>query len=276
MLLWLAMAVFAAALAYLVSGAILHLRQERIIFHPSKEMLCDPAVAGLPFERCLFESSDGVKLEGWLIPAGDKPLCTVLFCIGNAGNIANYLETACVFHSLGCELFLFNYRGYGGSAGGFPSEEGVYLDAEAAWDFLVKARGVPEGRIAIVGRSLGGAVACELAMRRDVRALVMESAFKSIPAIASELYPLYPASLLAKFKFDNLSKAARLKCPCLVVHSFEDELVPYRHGKALFKACSGMPKAFVALTGSHNACYFVSQASYTAALKGFLKANFQG
>ena len=275
-MLWtIAAALLTIALAYLGFGIFLHLRQERILFHPSKEMLCDPSVAGLPFERCLFKASDGAELEGWLIPTDGKPLRTVLFCIGNAGNISYYLETASVFHSLGCELLLFNYRSYGGSKGPFPSEEGVCLDAEAAWDFLVKERGVPESQIALVGRSLGGGVACELAMRRNVRALVLESTFKSIPSMAAELYPIYPASLLARIKFDNISKVAKLKCPCLIVHSFEDEIVPHRHGKDLFKACSGEPKAFISLSGPHNDCYFVSQASYGEALKSFLASNLK-
>lgn len=274
---WLATSVIAIATAYVVFGLFLYIRQERILFHPSKETLCDPSTAGLPFEACRFKASDGVELEGWLIPAEskDKPLCTVLFCIGNAGNISYFLETASAFHSLGCETLLFNYRGYGESGGGFPTEEGVYLDAVAAWDFLVKERGVPESRIAVVGRSLGGGVAMELAMRRNVKALVLESTFKSVPAMAAELYPIYPASMLARIKFDNLSKIGRLKAPCLVIHSFEDEIIPYRHGKELFAACSGAPKSFLLLTGSHNDCYFVAQGSYLDALKVFLESSFK-
>lgn len=275
-MLWLTAAVLTLALAYLGFGAFLYFRQERILFHPSREMLCDPSSAGLPFERCSFNAADGAKLEAWLIPAEGKALCTVLFCIGNAGNISYYLETASCFHSLGCELLLFNYRSYGGSSGPFPSEKGVCLDAEAAWDFLVEERGVPESRIALIGRSLGGGVACELAMRRNVQALVLESTFKSIPAMAAELYPVYPSALLARIKFDNLAKVEKLKCPCLIVHSFEDEIVPCRHGKKLFKASSSPSKSFISLTGPHNGCYFVAKSSYVKALKGFLEAHCAG
>ena len=259
-------------LAYLSFGLLIYSRQERILFHPSKDMLCDPASAGLPFEKCSIKSAGGPQLEAWFIPAKEKPRRTILFCIGNAGNISHYLETASVFHKLDCELLLFNYRDYGNSEGPFPSEEGICLDAVAAWDYLAKERGIPEERIVPVGRSLGGGVACELASRRKARALILESTFKSVPAMAAELYPLYPANLLAKIKFDNLSKVASLDCPTLIIHSIEDEIIPYRHGKTLFKASAGKPKSFMSLSGPHNDCYFVTQSSYEEALKGFLNS----
>ncbi len=258
---------------YVIFGLLIFLGQGRMVFRPSSESLCDPSDAGLAFESCRFKAADGVELQGWLIPA-ENPVCTVLFCAGNAGNISYYLETALAFRSIGCSLLLFNYRGYGPGGGPFPTEEGVCLDAEAAWDFLVKGKGVPPEGIAVVGRSLGGGVACELALRRKPRALVLESAFKSVPAMAAELYPLYPSRLLARIRFDNISKVPRIGCPTLVVHSPFDELIPYRHGKELFKASGGEPKSFLTLTGSHNDCYFCSEEAYTAKLKEFLASSF--
>ena len=268
---------FALLALYVGAGLWIYLRQERVLFHPSKEMLCDPSSAGLAFEQCSFRSADGMELEAWFIPA-DRPRCCVLFCLGNAGNISYYLETASEFHSLGCDLLLFNYRGYGNSGSGhdaFPSEAGVYLDAEAAWDYLVNARGIPAERILLAGRSLGGGTACELALRRPVKALLLESTFKSIPSMAQELYPLYPSALLARIKLDNLAKIPRIGIPTLIAHSFEDELVPHRHGKELFKLSGGSPKGFITLSGSHNDCYFASSASYHAALERFIQNTFE-
>jgi len=272
MLLWLTILASVPAL-YLGFGALIYLFQGRIVFRPSSESLCDPGDAGLAFEDCRFKAKDGVELRGWFI-AAEKPLCCVILCGGNAGNMSYYLETALDFNEIGCSLLLFNYRGYGPGGGPFPSEEGVCLDAEAAWDYLVKERGTPPESIAVVGRSLGGGVACELAMRRELKALVLESTFKSIPAMAAELYPFYPSKLLAKINFDNISKAPRVKCPTLVVHSPFDELIPYRHGKALFKALGCQPKRFLTLSGPHNECYFCAEGVYKAGLKSFLESCF--
>jgi len=272
MLLWLTILASVPAL-YLGFGALIFLFQGRIVFRPSSESLCDPGDAGLAFEDCRFKTKDGVELRGWFIPA-EKPLCNVLLCAGNAGNMSYYLETALDFHETGCSLLLFNYRGYGPGGGPFPTEEGVCLDAEAAWDYLVKERGAAPESIAVVGRSLGGGVACELALRRNPKALVLESTFKSIPAMAAELYPLYPSKLLARVKFDNISKVPRVKCPTLVIHSPFDELIPYRHGKALFKASGGEPKSFLTLSGPHNECYFCAEGVYKAGLRSFLASCF--
>lgn len=275
-MIWLAATAIAAILAYLGLGTVLYLRQEKTLFHPSKEELCDPASVGIPFEKASFASADGARLSGWLMnpPAGGDGRF-VLFCLGNGGNISFYLETALFLRSLGCGALFFNYRSYGSSGGPFPTEKGVCEDAEAAWDFLAKERGVPASRIVLIGRSLGGGVACELALRREVQALVLESTFLSIPAMAAKLYPVYPSSLLARIKFDNAAKAAKIECPCLVVHSFEDELIPHWHGKALFNALGSERKSFLSLTGSHNGCYFESRESYAKALASFLERSRQ-
>jgi fermentation-respiration switch protein FrsA (DUF1100 family) len=170
-----------------------------------------------------------VALKGWFIPAPDSAAPssrTILFCCGNAGNVSYFLETAGLFRSLGCSTLLFNYRGYGTSQEVPPSEPGLYLDAEAAWDYLVETRKIPAGRVVPVGRSLGGGVACELALRKRPSALVLESTFASIPAMASALYPVFPGKLLSRIAFDNLAKAPSLDCPVLLFHSFEDESCP--------------------------------------------------
>lgn len=265
---------FISAIAlYMAFGLLICLMQAKLVFMPGRGCPCDPSHIGLAFEDCIFKSADGTELRGWFVPA-QNPVCTILFCHGNAGCISNYLDTVEAFNSIGCDLFIFNYRGYGTSQYTAPTEEGVCMDAEAAWNYLTEGRGIPEGNILLVGRSLGAAVATELAVRRRPRAIVLESPFLSIPHMAAKLYPIYPSRFLARIKFDNLSKIPSVDCPTLIVHSPEDEIVPFSHGQALFRASGSSSKSFLTLAGPHNDCYFVSGDSYTDGLRTFVNSAF--
>jgi fermentation-respiration switch protein FrsA (DUF1100 family) len=171
----------------------------------------------------------------------------VLFCHGNAGNVSHRLDTLQFFRSLGLGTLIFDYRGYGRSDGS-PSEKGTYRDAEAAWRHLVEQRQIPPERIVILGRSLGGAVAARLAADQRPGALVVESAFTSVPDLAARMFPVYPVHLLARIRYNTLKWIRRVHCPVLVVHSRDDEMIPFRHGRRLFEAAPE-PKEFLELRG---------------------------
>ena len=132
--------VLVAGLLYVGLVANLLVFQSRFIYYPQREMTRTPQHVGLAYETVTFEAADDVRLFGWFVPA-EPSRAVVLFCHGNAGNISHRLDSLHIFHRLGLSTFIFDYRGYGQSDGK-PTEWGTYLDAEAAWHYLVQERRV--------------------------------------------------------------------------------------------------------------------------------------
>jgi hypothetical protein len=263
------------ALGILAAGyglvvALLFLGQARLVYYPEqpgRAILATPGDAGLPFRRVRPVTADGVTLDGWWVPApGERG--TVLFFHGNAGNISHRLDTLVLLHRLGLSTLIIDYRGYGRS-GGRPSETGTYRDAEAAWHLLTAELGADPGRVVVFGRSLGAAVAARLAARHRPAGLVLESGFTSVPDLAAHLYPWLPARWISRFRYATEESVSRVQCPVLVVHSPEDELVPYAHGRALFEAAPG-PKRFLAISGGHDAGFRQSADTYIEGWERFL------
>lgn len=258
-----------AATSYISLTFLLYLFQTRLIFLPTAPMMATPASIGLPYEQVHFTAADGVKLAGWFVPAADKAKFTILFFHGNAGNISHRLDTIKLYHRLGFNVFIIDYRGYGQSEGR-PSEAGSYLDAEAAWHYLVEDRQVRPEQIIIVGRSLGGGVAAWLAQHYPAGALVLESTFTSIPDMAAYQYPYLPVRPLARVRYNTLARVSTLALPLLIVHSPHDEVIPYNHGRQLFEAAPE-PKQFLETQGGHNDGFLISQEIYAMELKGFIE-----
>lgn len=256
---------------YLALVALMFLLQDRMMYLPLRAIGATPAERGLAYEEVRIETSDGVELAGWFVPALPER-GVVLFFHGNAGNISHRLDSLEVFHDLGVSTLIFDYRGYGQSQGR-PSEQGTYLDAEAAWRYLVEEWQVPAGRMFFFGRSLGGAVATYLAQVHPPRALILESTFTSAPDIAAHHLPFVPARPLVRFRYDTLARLPGINCPVLVVHSPDDEVIPYSHGRRLF-AAAPEPKEFLEIHGGHNEGFLVS-ANYRAGLEMFI-ARYAG
>jgi hypothetical protein len=252
----------------------LHWFEKINIFSPSREFSIIPGTFGLAHEEAALTTEDGVRLHGWFLPRtpGRGPLAArglvLLLCHGNAGNISHRMHKAALLHRLGLNILLFDYRGYGKSAGS-PSEAGTYSDAQAAYRYLIETKGFPPERIIIYGESLGNAVAVETALRQPPRALILESAFTSIADMGREIFPRLPLRWLIRTRYDNLSKIPRLRCPVLVMHSRQDRIVPFRMGQALFAAAPG-PKTFFELRGSHDEAYIDSGPAYLEAVRKFL------
>ncbi len=202
---------------YLGLMAFLYLYQDHLIYlpdTPSREIVATPAQAGLAFEPVTLTTEDEVNLDGWFLPH-DQARATLLFFHGNAGNISHRLESLRLFHDLGLAVLIIDYRGYGRS-GGAPSEAGIYRDAEAAWRYLTEVRRVPPGRILLLGRSFGGAVAGYLASRHPALGVVLESTFTSAPALAGQLYPWIPARWLTRFGYDTRARLRDMHLPVMV------------------------------------------------------------
>ena len=169
------------------------------------------------------------------------------------------------------DVFIFDYRGYGQSEGK-PSESGTYRDAEAAWQYLVEERKVDPNRIIIFGRSLGGAVATWQARNHTPVALILESTFTSVPDIGAKYYPFLPVRLLSRFKYDTAEYLKGVNCPVLIVHSPDDEMMPFSHGQRLFEIAKE-PKGFLEISGSHNEGFIISGKRYEEGLNAFISEH---
>jgi alpha-beta hydrolase superfamily lysophospholipase len=266
--------IFIIVVGFLITmSAVLYIFQERFVFFPSKTLLMSPKDIQLEYEDLYLKSRDGRKINAWFIPCKD-PRATVLFCHGNAGNLSHRLDTIKLFHDLGVNFLIFDYGAYGNSEGS-PSENGSYIDAETAWNYLTNEKKIPKEKIIIAGRSLGGAIASHLAMQKAPVGLILESAFMSIPEMGRDIYPFLPASLLARLKLSTNEYVKAVKCPTLIMHSPEDEVVRYRHGKANFGASAGDPKEFFELRGSHNDGFMITDG-YIKKLDEFIKLCLVG
>lgn len=257
-----------AVAGYALLCALVFLLQARLVFFPGPPPRVDPAAFWPGAHGVEFGTSDGERLHGWFFPR-EGAAGAVLVCHGNAGSIEDRLGLARAFLDLGWAVLLFDYRGYGRSTG-TPSEDGTYRDAEAAHEHLAHVEGFAPERIVLHGESLGAAVALELALRRPSAGLIVESAFTSIPDMAAALYPFLPARRLARIRYDNRAKVARLGVPLLVVHSPADEIVPFAHGERLF-AAAHEPKRFLRTGGGHNDGGFVLRAEWRAEVGRFLE-----
>lgn len=252
---------------YLGLTLLLFLFQARFIYFPIAAWAATPARVGLPYETVTLTTSDGVELSAWFIPAPEASH-VLLFFHGNAGNISHRLTSIEQFHELGLHVFIIDYRGYGQSEGS-PTEAGTYLDAEAAWRYLTEERGFQPSQVILFGRSLGGAVATWLAQHRQPAALIIESTFTSVPDMAAAQFPFLPTRLLVRHRYDTFSRLPHVTCPVLVIHSPEDEIIPYSHGERLFAAAPD-PKTFLKLKGGHNEGFILSSPGYETGLQTFL------
>lgn len=260
-----------AASFYFLLALMLFLFQGRMVYLPNlpgRALTATPRDVGFGYEDVSLTTSDGLKLHGWYVPAKET-FGVVLFLHGNAGNISHRLDSIAIFHELGLDTFIIDYRGYGRSEGK-PTEHGTYLDAEAAWEYLVNTRGIASDRIIVFGRSLGGAVSARLAGERLPAAVIIESCFSSGPDMARRLYPFMPVELITRLNYPVTAYVSKMKSPLLVVHSRDDEIIPFAMGKAIYDAAAG-PKAFLELRGDHNYGFLLSRDRYVSRLGEFVR-----
>lgn len=240
--------------------------ERQSIYFPMKEITATPDLIGLPYEEIYFNASDGKRLNGWFIP-NEKALFTLILCHGNAGNISHRVEKISIFHDLGLNVLVFDYRGYGKSEGS-PSEQGLYEDLRAAYNYLTGERKISGRDIILFGESIGGTVAIDLARKADVRALITEGAFTSIKDMARIAFPIMPYFIFSS-RFDAISKIKAVTCPKLVIHSVDDEIVPFGLGEKLYNAAEE-PKRFLKIRGSHNTAFLESKEEFIEGIRSFL------
>jgi hypothetical protein len=240
--------------------------ERALIYMPSRELYGNPADLGLPYRDVWFRAEDGISLHGWFVP-GRSPI-TLLWFHGNAGNVSHRLDNIReINRRLGIGVFIFDYRGYGRSEG-TPTELGLYRDARAAREALLKEPGVDAARLVYFGRSLGAAVAVELALAERPAGLILETPFRSVQTMANRTLP--GSGFLMKTRFDSLSKIGRISAPLLILHGDADEVVPYAEGRRLFEAARE-PKAFYTIPRArHNDTYLVGGDAYWLQWERFL------
>ncbi len=253
----------------LFSGFVM-LFEKTFLYHPTKEGNWNlPETTSIPVRNVSLQTSDQVRLHAWYAQS-ENPRFTILWLHGNAGNITNRFSTMIdLVQSHDVDVLLPDYRGYGKSEGS-PSEEGFYRDADAAYQYLIQ-QGIPAKKIVILGISLGGGPACDLAARVPCAGLILQSTFTNIPDMASQMFPIIPIRKLVRTQFDNLAKVSTISVPKLFIHGRLDELVPFRMGEQLLEAAKE-PKSSLWLEGAdHNSIAQTHRASWIKAYREFLE-----
>ena len=248
---WIARLAGAALLGYLTVVLMLTFLENEMVYPGWRRTDGDWKPDGLHYEDVFFESSDGTRLHGWFLPC-DEPTALVLYCHGNGDIVA---DSSWALDQLRQEaevaVFVFDYRGYGRSEGR-PHEAGVMADGDAALAWLCNRADVAPDRVVLMGRSLGGAVAVQLAARHGARGLVLERTFTSLPEVAAQVFPWLPVRTLMRNRYDSLSCIGQYEGPLLQSHGSADELVPFRLGRQLFQAAGSRPKEFVEMPDCHH------------------------
>jgi fermentation-respiration switch protein FrsA (DUF1100 family) len=241
--------------------------EKGIVFFPDPYLVGSPADFGLEFEDVFFAAADGVQLHGWWVPRTGAPV--LLWLHGNAGNISHRLENIKLLHDLvGVQVFIFDYREYGRSQGRI-SREGTFRDAAAAYRYVTATRGIPAQDLVLFGRSLGTALATDLAVNHPCRCLILESAFTNSSDMAKMMAP-FLFDWRPKIPYDNLGKIDKVRVPVLIIHGSHDEIIPVDMGRRVFAAAPSPKDLYVIPGAHHNDTYVVGGQAYFQRLKALI------
>ncbi|MBU0754304.1 MAG: alpha/beta hydrolase [Planctomycetes bacterium] len=237
-------------IAYIAICTCAFLFQRRLIFIPTVGEVPDPRSMGIDAEKISIPVSQDVSLCAWWTRNSNSPY-TLIWCHGNAGNMAHCASEFDAFIRSGLDMILFDYRGYGESTGS-PSAEGVIADGLAVYDFLV-SQGIKGERIVPYGRSIGSGPATVMANQRETAGLILAQPMTSLLEMGKKSYPFLPIGILLRENLDNESELRRYNGPLLILHGDRDEIVPYTMGERLLEVAGSEKKSLVTLKGGdHN------------------------
>jgi hypothetical protein len=246
-----------------------------LVFKPDTTLHTAPADYPFPVQDIALAGEPRQTLHGWWVAAPNPRAKVVLYLHGNDGNVSTNMDGITLLRELGYSVFLIDYRGYGRSDGGFPSEQGVYRDAQSAWDYLVRERGMNPANLVIYGHSLGGAIAIELALHHpEAAGLVVESSFTSIRDLArvEARFAVVPVGPFLNQRFDSIDKVGRLRLPVLYIHGKADEVVPFEMGKALYEATPAARSLVAVRAGRHENNAVMGGAELRSAIGQFVES----
>ena len=258
------------ALGLLLLNVFMYLQQPGMTFYPTRDLEQTPADWALDYDDVTLNTADNVQLHGWYVPAPQSQQ-VVLFFHGNAGNISHRGVSIALFHRLGLNVLIIDYRGYGKSKGK-ADEQGLYQDAAAAWRYLTEEKGFTNNRILIFGRSLGGAVAARLAAGVQARGLMLESTLSSARDFARTAFPILSRLVMNRYDFNTAEIIRQVDYPVLVLHSPDDELIPFHLGEKIYQSAHE-PKHFIRMRGDHNNGFLESQPEYEQEIDRWLKGT---
>ena len=243
--------------------------ERMFVYFPATELEGNPSLLGLEYQDLEILAEDGVRLHGWFVPRPGAPH-TLLILHGNGGNIGHRLGWIRLLHELNVHVMIIDYRGYGRSAGK-PFEKGLYLDALAAYGWWKRERAGSGGKLILIGESLGGAVAVDLATRVPVDGLVLQATFTKAWDMAKTIMPVGLLQPLMGVRFDSASKVRGIGCPKLFILGNQDEVVPFRLGRKLYELAA-LPKEFYEVPGAgHNDLVDTAGVEYLNRLRSFLE-----
>lgn len=263
---------------YLSACLLLLVQQTRFIFFPSPDIQATPSFFNLDYQEVWLPVPTGdrtvERMHGWWIPAARADAKVLLYFHGNGINIGANVAHAYRFHQLGFSVLLMDYRGYGRSEGGFPTEARVYQDAAAAWDYLVLGKQIKPSEIFLYGHSLGGAIAIDLAVKHpDAAGLIVEGSFTSIRNMVEhqDRFWMFPVDLLLSQRFDSISKVRSLQMPVLFIHGTGDGIVPAAMSQQLYAAANEPKELLLIPEAGHNDVAEVAGSQYLHAVQKFVQ-----
>lgn len=285
------LAVAIGLVLYLVACGYLYLRQTHLIFRPVRQLDVTPADFERPFQEVWLSVSSSVsnlasssvspqgtsdRIHGWWLPAAQPDANVLLYLHGNASNLSANAEHASRLNRLGFSVLIIDYRGYGKSDGDVPTEQGVYLDAQTAWNYLTQVRQIPPEKIFIYGHSLGGAIAIQLASQTPQAAgLIVESSFTSMTAVIrrTAAYNIFPIELILTQKFDSIDRVPALKMPVLFIHGGQDDDVPTDMSAALYQAAPNPKFLYIVPQAGHSNTASIGGEEYLRVVREFVQKS---
>jgi pimeloyl-ACP methyl ester carboxylesterase len=246
-----------------------------LIYFPEREIRLTPANVGLAYDDLTLRTGDGVDINAWYIPCEGADR-TLLWFHGNAGNMGDRVEQIRVYRDRWrVHQLVIDYRGYGRSDGDL-SEEGTYEDARTAVKYLVEQRNVPPDRLVLFGRSLGAAVAVQMALEFDCAGLMLESPFASIREMAKVHYPVIGSLFPLRIRYESIAKIGRLRVPLLILHGDRDDIVPLNQGRKLYDAAPEPKQLFIVRDAGHNDILERADERYYQTVWDFLHRDSPG